>query len=192
MIRTFIALEIPTPIQHQIGRQIAQLQIELRKGIKWETSEKIHVTLKFLGEIPEERIHDLIEMIDESTESCPAIRLEVGGLGVFPNWDHPTVVWIGAGENETLAGVHRALELSARELGFRSEAIARFHPHLTIGRIRRGLATEELGTIARTLKKQSLPHIGEAVCDRITLFKSELQRNGSIYTPLYQRKLSRA
>ena len=134
-MRTFIAIELSS----EIKESLAQAQSHLKYAgadVKWVTPENIHLTLKFLGEIPEEKCENVKAALDEIAKTTASFELSIKDIGAFPNIEFPRVIWIGLDK-----GAKESTELAAKvdealsKLGFAKETRP-FAAHLTIGRIR--------------------------------------------------------
>ncbi len=136
LIRCFIAVDLPENLKAEISR----LQSDLRSvvpEIRWTKASGIHLTLKFLGEIP----HDQVEVVRESLNGIGTVtrpfKITVRDLGAFPSQHKPRVLWLGLeqGIDNPLFKLHEWIDLRLTSLGFEREK-RRFSPHLTLARIR--------------------------------------------------------
>ena len=185
-VRTFVAVEINADV-----RNAAETLIEgFRKApadVKWVEPNNMHLTLKFLGEVPSKEIPRVCEAVAKGASKVDPFDFEVRGAGAFPNAGRPRTLWIGAGSGEeAMVALHGHVENALAKLGYRKEH-RRFHPHLTIGRVRRGgPGVTELGELVQ--QHADLP-AGRIAVGRVVVFSSELQRGGPIYQPLGRAKL---
>jgi 2'-5' RNA ligase len=179
-VRTFIAIEIP----EETKRAMVEVQAQLKRAgaeANWTRPEGIHLTLKFLGEIPEERVGAVTAALKQSVEGRGRFHLEVVGTGVFPSEKNPRVVWIGvSGEIDKLMGIQLRVEEHMLRQGFQQED-RRFKPHLTLGRIKHPSSRVSWVHALESLKDIALPGFDAAV---ISLMKSELTRAGAVYTEI--------
>jgi 2'-5' RNA ligase len=179
-MRTFIAIEIPD----EIKKEMAELQRRLKgSGVDagWTRPEGIHLTLKFLGEVPESRLPEIMAALADAARDINAFRLDVGGVGTFPNPRSARVVWVGvSGEVEKLARLQTAVEDAMAGLGFEREKRA-FTPHLTLGRIKYIHAREQWVQALESVKDAKLPSIE---VKSVSLMKSELKPSGAVYTEM--------
>lgn len=183
-MRTFIAIEIPA----EIRAALAALQIDLRRAkadVGWTKPDNIHLTLQFLGEIEEQRISEIADVLAGCAGQFQAFTLRLNGVGVFPNARQPRVLWAGlSGEVETLLAMQRDLAARLSAIGIKGDGKA-FHPHLTIGRVKSNRNARELVAQADL---SSLPALPFAVHE-IALVKSELLPAGARYTALARASL---
>jgi 2'-5' RNA ligase len=189
-VRVFAALELPPDLQ----RQLAEVQTAVQgllsgDSVRWVRPEGIHLTLKFYGEVPPERASEIEAGLSRSAAAADPIHVAVGGLGVFPNARRPQVIWTGLqGELSPLQRLQTAVEREALALGFQPEARA-FTPHLTLGRVRPGVKTEELERLGRALTQARAQSLGDFKPAHLSLMRSELRAGGSEYTRLFAAAL---
>jgi 2'-5' RNA ligase len=179
-IRSFIAIELSPPIRHHIEK----IQNELKKAttdVRWVRSEGIHLTLKFLGAIDEERIDEVGDSIEESLADATMFTVTVGSLGAFPNKKNPKVIWLGIeDESGTLQKVQQTIETGLTSLGFTAEKRT-FSPHLTLGRLK---SPKGKRTVSQRLENMGECECGTFDVKEIFLFKSDLKPSGAVYTKL--------
>lgn len=184
-LRTFIAAEVSDEIRSQTERVVDQLASP-EDGVNWVSSDNLHLTFKFLGEVPDVRLHEICRSMASVTADFPPILFECGGVGAFPDLARPRTLWVGVSSGgEALELLHRALEDAMADLRFPREH-RRFHPHLTIGRLR---DSRRAAGLADRLQAVDESHFGSAVITQLVLFSSQLTRSGPIYTPVGRAKL---
>jgi 2'-5' RNA ligase len=177
-IRSFIALPSPVELKTVLGEIQKQL-IEEKADVKWDSAEKFHITLKFLGNVDPERLDELSEALFVAASGIGAFSLVYSSLGAFPDLVHPRVVWAGAEMNDTLSHLQHQVETLCDRLGFQKETRT-FHPHITLGRVK---GNNNLGRLTAKLKSITFePLITH--CQDVLLIKSDLHPAGSIYTTL--------
>jgi 2'-5' RNA ligase len=185
LIRSFLAIELPKPIL----RKIEEVQGDLRlthADVRWVNPEKIHLTLKFFGNIEESRIDPIFKAMEEPIRSTSPFSLKVRGVGAFPQMKNPRVIWMGlANGKEILVSLQKQIEIRLEKIGFQPEDRP-FHPHLTLGRMRSSRRKEEL--VGR-MEKHREEEFGDFQIERVILFKSDLKPTGPIYTPLKEMRL---
>ena len=185
MIRSFLAIEIPRTIL----KKIEEVQDDLKSSrvdVRWVSPEKIHLTLKFFGNIDESRIDPIVKSIEGPTQTTSPFSLKVRGVGAFPHLKNPRIIWMGLVDGkEVLVHFQKQLERELEKIGFETEGKV-FHPHLTLGRMRSSKGREEL---AGRMERHKEEEFGDFQVERIVLFKSDLKPTGPIYTPLRELKL---
>jgi 2'-5' RNA ligase len=184
MLRAFIAIEIPSEIKAGIDLKTSKLRQDTGHFIRWVTHKNIHLTLKFLGALPESRLEEICQAIKMECEKQAAFDIEVTGLGCFPNLRQPRITWVGLAAPISLTQLQGNLEKMTRQMGFPAEQRS-FSAHLTIGRVREQITTDELKRLQSALAELKIIHIGKFTASSVTLFKSELRPAGPLYTPLY-------
>ena len=182
-IRAFIAIPIDPGVCEAITRMQHRLADSLAAGaVRWVSPGQIHLTLKFLGDIPLSILPKIEAVLDSVTASNPSIYLTAGGFGCFPDARDPKVLWVGlsgdVGPLKTLAWRIEE-ELSP---GVSPEA-REFHPHLTIGRVKSASAATRQALRA-AMQAQEADSFGTWRGDRVELMRSELTPDGSRYTVL--------
>jgi 2'-5' RNA ligase len=142
--RLFVAVVPPDPVRRRLALRAEELRRAAGSaagGLRWVDPENVHLTLQFLGAVPEERVAAVLAAVAEVAAAGRPLGLEVKGAGGFPSARRPRVVWLGVeGDVPALAGLAAALGARLGPLGFPPEERA-FSPHLTLARSRdpRGL-----------------------------------------------------
>jgi RNA 2',3'-cyclic 3'-phosphodiesterase len=179
-MRLFIAIELPL----EIKQGLAKMQEQLKgggAGASWTRPEGIHLTLKFLGEVPETKVPEIMSALTAAVLGTGKFRLAVGGAGAFPNVRNPRVLWVGvSGALENLAALQAAVEGPMVKLGFEPED-RKFSPHLTLARIKYLRPRDNWQKAIEEIKDINL---GGFEVDRVSLMKSELKRTGAEYTEM--------
>ena len=185
MIRSFLAIELPKLIL----KKIEEVQRDLRStraDVRWVNPEKIHLTLKFFGNIEESRIDPIFKSIEEPIRNTPPYSIEVKGVGAFPQLRNPRVIWIGlVNGKEILTSFQKQIETQLEKIGFQTENRP-FHPHLTLGRMKSSRGKEEM---VERMEKHREEEFGDFQVERVILFKSDLKPSGPVYTLLREMKL---
>lgn len=171
-MRIFIAALLPEDIKILMYDYIRVLK-PLCEGVRWEKREKLHVTLKFLGEVEESTTEKVSASIGRLAADCSPFDMDILQLGGFPNLRYPRVLFVGLSENEGLRELQHKIEEELETLGFEKER-RRFTPHVTIGRIKSRLKIK--GPLP-------LPEKSPFVISEIGVINSKLGREGSVYTP---------
>jgi len=184
-IRSFIAIDVDDAI---IAR-LATLQQELRGAdaqVSWSRPEGMHLTLKFLGNVPEERIPAIGDALQGVAAGRKPFRISMEGTGGFPNLRRPRVLWAAVREGrETLISLAGAVDTALAGLGFPPEDRP-FSPHLTLGRVK---APNGLECLTAAMQSHTGDSFGEATVREVILYRSELSPKGARYTPLQRAAL---
>lgn len=186
-IRSFLAFDVPSEVQQNLAQTIDLMATKV-SGVRWIPPNQMHCTVKFFGEVEEAvLLGSLTKLMIQETKQCPPVKLHVQGISVFPNWRYPRVVWAGLiGDFSPLVELHEALEKKSIPFGIASDARA-FRLHLTLGRT--NAAMKDPNALMSFIEKQVNFDFGEMLIDRLTLFKSVLTPNGSVYSALHQFRL---
>ncbi len=189
MVRTFIAIEIPANIQNAIYESCSGLRQTLNRSlVRWVPPQNIHLTLKFLGDIPAAALDRLKEKLPAEAACHQPFTIEIGKIGVFPSLRRPRVIWIGIKYSEMLLSLQRSVETVASQLGIEAEKRP-FSAHLTIGRVKQQVRSAERQRIGVAIKETKISSLGKAKVDAVHLFRSELKPGGAVYTSLHKAKL---
>ena len=169
-VRCFIAIEIPDELKEKIANLAKELDV---KGIKLVEKENLHITLKFLGDVKEDRINNIKHILRTVDFSNFNIRLH--GVGVFPNEDYIKVVWVGCDSKELYILTKKINDALAGE--FKKEE---FTAHLTFAHVRQKVDRE----FHSFLEKHKNNSFGEFVCSSFVLKQSQLSSEGPKYSTL--------
>jgi 2'-5' RNA ligase len=186
--RLFIAIELPRipalPDVIEMVRKAAPANT-----VKWLEIDKMHLTLKFLGDVPTHQIKSIENGLQAAIHGHRPFSIELTGLGCFPNFSRPTVIWLGL-KNPTgeLKRLRDAVERHIAPLGYPTED-REFSPHLTLGRVKRDLAKPVVGKIGQAMQALTISKLGEWPCEAIRLMRSELRPTGPNYTCVAEVRL---
>ncbi len=174
-----MAVDIPSDIKDTLHKEAMRLK---DYGIKasYPSRESYHITLKFLGEVEEVKVPNIVSALRDCSGSVGPFRVRIRGKGVFPGFVRPKVVWCGVELTDELAKLQSLVEKSMVSLGFPKERRA-FHPHITLGRLKR-LSPDERRFIRSFCGEERL--YGEFVVDNIVLYRSILKPEGALYVKL--------
>jgi 2'-5' RNA ligase len=185
LLRSFLAIELPESILNRIG----EVQKELKTSgadVRWVNPEKIHLTLKFFGNIEESEIDPIVKSIEEPVRTTSPIFITVRGMGAFPGLKNPRVIWVGLhDEKKVLVSFQNRIERELEKMGYPPEGRS-FQPHLTLGRMK---STRGKDDLARGMEKHKEEEFGQFQVEKVILFKSDLKPTGPIYTPLRKMRL---
>lgn len=174
MIRLFFAIEIPSNIKNEIVKLRDEIYYDDK--LYWETKSKYHLTIKFLGDTDENLITKLNEMAENVVTNFNRMELTFANFGFFKRGDIPSVLWLGIKNNPMLFAFSKQLDESLKSLGIESGK-RKFFPHLTILRIKNYV--EGL----KKFENKSADFLSFN-CHSISLIKSDLTKQGSIYTTI--------
>jgi RNA 2',3'-cyclic 3'-phosphodiesterase len=180
--RLFIALELPLDLL----RIVEKTQSDLKRTIppnaaKWVSPSGIHLTLKFLGDVPIRQINPIITAIQDAVRGQSAFYLSIEGLGCFPNAKNPRVLWLGlTGNVRQLATLQSSIEAHIAPMGYPTEERG-FHPHLTLARAAREARREEVAALGRAAE-HGIGALGSWRVDAVSLMRSQLRPEGALYT----------
>ena len=176
-MRLFIAIELP----NEIKQGIAKVQEDLKKtgaNAGWTRPEGMHLTLKFLGEVPEVKVPEIMQTLDDAAKGTGKLSLSIEGAGAFPHTKNPRVIWIGVGGDVKELGVLQAgIEEAMEKIGFEREA-RKFSPHLTLARIKFLKPRDNWQQRIEGIRDVNL---GKFEAGQVSLMKSELKRDGAVY-----------
>lgn len=160
------------------------------RAFKWVEPENLHLTIKFLGEVPEKKIEQIKSLIKETLDDFKSFQIGVEKMGMYPNAQKPRVIWLGITGAEPLKDIHKMLESQLQKADIQPDKRS-FSPHLTIARIRRNADVQSVKEIGETLSKFRVGSLGTCAVNHIVLYKSELTPQGPIYTPLLSSPLNK-
>ena len=192
-MRLFVALLLePAWLEELEAVQKRLRALDSTSNVRWTDPRSIHLTLKFLGEVHEDRVDRLVLALVGAVEGRKAPMLGLGGLGAFPNRRQPRVLWVGLKEEGALlTPLQAAVDTATAALGWEREGRP-FQPHLTVGRVRDfgGRSSRvpkkllEAITDAPITEREPIPH------PRVALMESHLSPQGARYAELRVWKLT--
>lgn len=181
-MRVFLAIDVPS----EIRERLAAVQDKIRPstaGARWVAPESIHVTLKFIGEMPEKRREDIDQALRGLT--WKHIKVNVRGVGFFPGTRSPRVFWAGLEAASSIEGLAGEIDTRLERAGFDRERRA-FRAHLTLARAK---DTHLEKTMIAAATPFTETEFGTFTVDRIYLFESTLKAGGSVYAKLKEYRL---
>ncbi len=180
-------MEIPAALQHKAVGVIQSLSAQT-DPVKWIEPQKLHITVKFLGDVEDAEIYQVCQLASGAVADLPAFRAACRGVGAFPSSDRPRTIWIGVDDpTGHFQQLHQRVEQAMASLRFPRE-VRRFSPHLTLGRVRQGKRTG-VGLTER-IRQQGAVELGEFDVDELVVFSSELTPEGPVYTVLGRAPLA--
>lgn len=186
MMRIFVGIDLSDEAREMAAEYIDGLRREFpNTRVGWERAEKLHLTLKFLGEIDEDQLGRLKNAVSRVVKEVKPFGLEISDTGVFPQVEKPRVLWLGVSGNiDALNDLYQRIETECEKEGFPREQ-RKFNPHLTIGRVRQ---PQNGGELAKQHLQNSAEPAGMQVSE-LVIFLSTLQPTGSIFKKLFKFRL---
>jgi 2'-5' RNA ligase len=185
-LRVFCAIDLPQDVREKVLAH----GMRLRKAVpeahaSWSRPDSIHLTLKFLGEIPKSRVERLSKALSIAARVLESFPISVQGSGVFPTHGAPRVLWIGIEDlNDKLGELYRRLDDECAKAGFKKEARP-FHPHLTVARLRKPQHARELAALHKQMEFEP----EEFTVSEVLVIRSELSSAGSKYSTISRHPL---
>jgi len=181
--RLFVAVELPGPALQALEQLQRELQRQVPRGLRWVRPEGIHLTLKFLGETPRERVPAINDALAAAVRGVGPHELLLGAMGTFGSRGSPRVLWVDLdGDTETLETLQRRADRALDAIGFPAEKRP-FAAHLTLARVREESAREVAEPLAQAVRSVSVPQPRIPV-QAISLILSKLGPGGAQYTRL--------
>jgi 2'-5' RNA ligase len=185
-VRLFIALTPPPEVQRTVWEAFRSLRAR-DLPVKWVSPEGVHLTLKFLGEVGDERRDALVGALGTAAAGMRPIALVVRGAGAFPDLERPRVFWAGVAPDPALELLADGVERGFAPLGFPTEGRP-FRPHLTMGRARRNARPRDFAGLDRML--EGVVVAADAVLETVDLMRSTPGPEGSVYQTVHRERLS--
>jgi len=190
-IRSFVAIELSEEAKEGLARLRRELERDEHRFVKWVDSGGIHLTLKFLGNIPSKRVAEITEALGKATQGISPFHLEISGIGAFPSVKQVRVLWVGVGgEVDKLSKLQQNVDSALAALGFAKEERP-FVPHLTLARIREGASPLERRSFGELVGSAIFEDKYSIEVEAVRLMRSQLTPAGAVYTCLSVARLSR-
>jgi 2'-5' RNA ligase len=183
-MRLFVAIEIPEDVRSALGDLMKSLRGTCRNA-RWVRIAGLHVTLKFIGETPPQRVAELKVALGR-IPSSPPIVLNFRGLDFFPNARRPRVLWAGVEAGPDLGALASAVEKALSPAGIPQEE-RKFSPHLTLARFKESAGVDALQV---AIEKAGPQKFGGTTAKEFHLYQSVLKPGGAEYTRLATFSLS--
>ncbi len=194
-MRLFVAVNFPPQVRQDLWQATAPLR-DLDLPMKWVRPDGIHLTLKFLGDVPEERDGEVHAALQRAAAGARALTLALGaaaaggagemGFGVFPDFTRPRVVWVGIAPEPALEILQHRVEQEFAPLGFATEARP-FHPHVTLGRAARQARPRDFAGLEAALGR--VEFVASVLVGALDLMQSTLQSGGAVYNVRHSERL---
>lgn len=189
-MRLFIASSLAPALYAEIDKFLGECRGTYgSRLVRWVNPTGIHLTYKFLGDTLDAQVPAITDTLDEIGHVIKPFPITIKGLGCFPNCSRPRVFWLGVHEeSNSLLKMQDRIERGLVQLGFPGERRA-FHPHLTLGRVRRGLPKSEIKHLGESWLSITQPNLGVQNIEGIELIKSDLLPAGAKYTTVHRSEL---
>lgn len=174
MRRLFIAIPLPAPTRAAMYEAAGPLRAAA-PALRWIPAARLHLTVKFLGDTPDDVLPSLEEALRAATGNHGEVPLVVRGAGAFPTLRRPRVVWMGVDPSPRLELLHHDVEAACASLGFPVEGRA-FRPHITLARVKAPLDPRTARALARAVG--DLAFEDEGVVSSLDLMQSTLTPQG--------------
>jgi 2'-5' RNA ligase len=183
-LRAFVALTPPPEWAAALNRIQTDLgSLPWGREFRWTNPAQIHLTLRFLGNIPTDQIQEARKQLEIACHGIAPFELELDGLGCFPNRRRPRIIWVGLGGNvPVLQSLQESVSAALRSFGDHKETKA-FAPHLTVGRAKHTHGARQLPP------DLGRPRAGPWRVSTIELMRSELRPDGARYSILWNEAL---
>lgn len=180
-IRSFLAFELPVDIK-RIIMTVSEDVRRLPLNVRWVNVTNIHLTIVFMGNIQEEQIKPIQDVVRNVSQGYGPFSIAIKGIGLFGSRRNPRVLWIGLdGAIDRMGCFRDDLQKGLKPFGIKEEK-RRFKPHLTLGRFRKGArAGTHLDDLLSKYHDLTSP---EGIIEELVLFKSDLRPGGAVYSKL--------
>ena len=170
MIRLFVAIALPDPVKDRIALLCGGIP-----GAKWIDRDNLHLTLQFIGEVPEDRMADIHHGLSRIRHH--PFEIAVAGIGTFQQGRNATLLWAGVDRNDELGQLRDKVEQALKREGLGSDG-RRFAPHITLARLQRVPDMR----LAAYIAAHNLFRLPPFAVDSFILFSSFLSSSRAIYT----------
>jgi RNA 2',3'-cyclic 3'-phosphodiesterase len=179
-VRLFVACEVPEDARDTIAGTIETLKSRSGAAVRWIRPEGVHVTLKFLGEVPVKQLPAIKLAIQEAVVGHSPFELEFANIGTFGGREGLRILWVQiAGDVLRLEALVRAVNAALAVVGFEPERRP-FRPHLTLGRVRDEISTRHRAEIEVAVGKVDIPQTSWRTA-QVSLMRSRLTTQGAVY-----------
>lgn len=184
-MRLFFAIELDPAVAEALDLATAPLRAQ-EPDLSWVARDKLHLTMKFLGDLDDEGAARLVSAADAVASRHRPFDMTLTGAGAFPNFRRARVVWMGVEGEPRLELLHHDLEVACDNLGYEMEGRA-FRPHITLARVRTPMAIERARPFARSARGVTFAET--SAVHRLTLFESTLDSPGARYRRIHAATL---
>lgn len=186
-MRVFIGIKLDERVHEEIEKFLAPFK-KISSPIRWVNPENVHITLKFIGEVPEEKYAKIEKNLAEAEFDTGPFDLRLAGCGKFGRDNTLNIFWIGITPSDPLTRIFKKIENTLAKLGIEKENRP-FKPHITVGRNKKNF---NFRSFSQLIEEKSDHLIAELNVDHFQVFKSQLRPEGPIYTILKEIPLAQA
>lgn len=187
LIRAFIAIDIPQGARQTLAETVRELADQVPGNVGWVAAQGIHLTLKFLGDIPSQDVGTIIAALRSPVHQISTFPLQLSGLGMFPNERRPRVLWAGVeGQQDSLVSLQQCVEDVLVQMDYATERQT-FSPHLTLGRVRDRISPGARRRIIQAMLSASPASkvVSEPwMVEQVHLFRTTFTPKGSVHTSM--------
>jgi 2'-5' RNA ligase len=183
-MRLFTAIDLPEKVLGNLAALLERLKPAAR--IHWSPPANLHITTKFMGEWPEDRLREMQKTLG-ALAPRQAFPIQIRNVGFYPNPHSPRIFFAGIEAPADLAALARDIDGALQKIGVEPEKRA-YNPHLTLARIKEPVPMQKLRQSIAALDSLDF---GEFQADRFYLYQSRMQSTGSVYTKLSEFPLSK-
>lgn len=183
MVRCFVNIELNKEQIAAISALIEKLA-QFGRGVKFVDNQHLHLTLNFLGEVPEAKIMQLKKEFEDTLAGEKQFQMSLKGVGAFPDMKTPRVLWVGVEQ-----GAQETTDLAGKfweSITVGNPDDKRFHPHITIGRVKNEIDEK----LQKKLKEFEKTEFGVCTVDKVNIKKSTLTPKGPVYEKIAETKLA--
>lgn len=184
-MRVFVAINLSQPEKTRLETAARPL-FESRFPVRWVDAQSVHLTLKFLGEVDDDRPPELSAAVADAATGIEDFSMVVNGFGAFPSVRNPRVVWAGVDVEPHLTDLQERVEAALEALGFERER-RRFHPHLTLGRARKHARSNEFKGFDELVSQ--LAYEDSFRVTAVDVMRSQLKPSGAVYSVIHSVSL---
>ena len=190
-LRAFVAVDLPDEVERALGEAVRTLRDARIEGLRPVRPEGIHLTLKFLGDVPESQVGEIAQVVSEAVAGHRQFEASTGGFGAFPNTRRPQVLWVGIeGDVGPLIRLQSDVDAALGAVGFPTETRP-FHPHLTLARLDLRMPAGARRASVDVLESTGLIAGMRIPVGSVSLVQSILGRGGARYVRLETVRLAR-
>lgn len=184
-MRLFLAINLTPQVRREVSAATAVLR-QCAPHASWVDESLLHLTLKFLGEQPDDRVDDIQAAVARVAGRHRELVMALGGIGAFPNFRRARVVWMGIAQEARLELLHHDVEVEYEKMGIEVEGRP-FRPHLTLARVKQSLTDDGVKTLSRAARETD--YRTDFIVRSVDLMRSDQTAAGSAYTTLVSAAL---